>query len=53
MIVRVDPRLPEFLVGDVSRFRQIIANLLGNAVAQRDDIAGKGTREHRLTKHRC
>ena len=31
LIVRIDPRLPSFVVGDVGRFRQIIGNMLGNA----------------------
>ena len=32
LIVRIDPRLPSFVVGDVGRFRQIVTNMLGNAV---------------------
>jgi signal transduction histidine kinase/CheY-like chemotaxis protein len=32
LIVRIDPRLPAFVTGDVGRFRQIVTNMLGNAV---------------------
>ncbi|MDJ0614633.1 MAG: response regulator [Rhizobiaceae bacterium] len=32
LIVRVDPNLPKTMVGDVGRIRQIVTNLMGNAV---------------------
>ncbi|MCX7303424.1 MAG: response regulator [Hyphomicrobiales bacterium] len=32
LIVRIDPRLPALIVGDVGRFRQIVTNMVGNAV---------------------
>ncbi|MEM7214931.1 MAG: response regulator [Pseudomonadota bacterium] len=32
LIVRVDPSIPNMMVGDVGRIRQIVTNLLGNAV---------------------
>ncbi|MCC0033496.1 MAG: response regulator, partial [Brucellaceae bacterium] len=32
IIQRIDPYLPEYLVGDAGRFRQILAYLIGNAV---------------------
>ena len=32
LVVQVDARCPNMVVGDVTRFRQVIVNLLGNAV---------------------
>jgi signal transduction histidine kinase/CheY-like chemotaxis protein len=32
LVVRVDPALPEWIVGDVGRIRQVLTNLAGNAV---------------------
>lgn len=32
LIVRIDPRLPSHVIGDVGRLRQIITNMVGNAV---------------------
>ena len=49
LIVRVQPGLPDGFVGDVGRIRQIITNLLGNAVKFTDsghvlvDVTGEPT----------
>ncbi|MDE2078375.1 MAG: response regulator, partial [Burkholderiales bacterium] len=32
LILRVDPRLPEHLIGDPGRIRQVISNLMSNAI---------------------
>jgi signal transduction histidine kinase/DNA-binding response OmpR family regulator len=32
ILVRIDPQLPEMVVGDIARTRQVVTNLLGNAV---------------------
>lgn len=51
LAVRVDPKLPEMAIGDCGRVRQIITNLLGNAIKFTDvgyvsiDISKVGSRQ--------
>jgi signal transduction histidine kinase/DNA-binding response OmpR family regulator len=55
LLLKIEPNVPEFVVGDTGRIRQVLVNLLGNAIkfTERGEIALEVELESRQTSQLC